>query len=168
MRNQLGQTLIEVLVALGIGLTILAAISSIVLSSLNNTTFSKNENLATSYAKQVLENVRQQVKSNYTTFTNTYTSPTYCLDANDTFQCSFSQQGQCISTYSGNCNNVKSDIFVKQIDFIQGSVDCPSSLQATVQVSWTDNKCTDRLNIFCHKVIVSSCFADITTVPSPL
>ncbi len=168
LSEQKGQTLLESLVALGIAVTILTAIAIIVITSLNSASFSRNQNLATSYGQQTLEAVRGMVNSNYNSFRNTYTSQTYCIDGSNKFDCTVGSSGACTSNYSGSCNNIKTGIFVRQIDLDSASPECQGNLKVTVKVSWSDSKCTDRQNLYCHSVLSSSCFVDINTVPSPI
>lgn len=155
--NQKGQTLIEALVALSLAVAIIAAIANIVLSSLNNTTFSKNQNLATIYSQEGIETVRKLVNQSYTEFKKNYTATSYCLD-----------EGNNLLLSSGSCNNVKTGIFIREVEFEHTSPDCQTNLKAQVSVSWSDNKCTDRLNLYCHEVALSSCFTDLNEIKSPL
>ena len=156
-KNQKGQTLIEAVVALGIAVAIISAITSLVITSLNATTFSKNQSQASEYAQQGLESIRSLVSANYSSFLNTYSSQSYCLDSNNNLNVNLS-----------NCNSVKTGIFTKEVDFVQNSADCQGYLKATVIVSWSDNKCTDRLKLYCHNVSVSTCFANINSMVSPI
>ena len=157
LRRQKGQTLIEALVALGIAVTIISAITSVVVSSLNNSTYSKNQDLARSYVQQSLEKIRGLVQSNYSTFLNTYSSLSYCIDDNNN-----------LVTKSANCNSIKTGIFIREADFETQSSDCQSNLKVTVTVSWNDSKCNSRLNLYCHNVSSSTCFANLNAVPSPI
>ncbi|MBI3069818.1 MAG: hypothetical protein HYY87_00750, partial [Candidatus Levybacteria bacterium] len=56
---QKGQTLIEVLLALGTAVVVLSATVVAVLSALNNAQFSKNQSLATQYAQEGMEVMRK-------------------------------------------------------------------------------------------------------------
>jgi len=149
--------LIEALIALGIAVTIIAAIANIVVTSLNNTSFSKNENLATIYAQQGMESVRKLINSSYIAFKKNYTASSYCLDQNNN-----------LIVKSTNCNNIKTGIYIREVSFDQNSPDCQVSLKTVVSVSWSDSKCTDRFNLYCHSVTLSSCFVDKNEVPSPI
>ena len=154
---QLGQTLIEALVALGIAVAIISAIANLVISSLNNTTFSKNQNLATIHAQEGIETVRKLVNQSYTQFKTNYKGLVYCLDENNNLLLS-----------TGDCNNVKTGIFIREVEFVHTSSDCQENLKASVTVSWSDSKCRDNLNLYCHEVALSSCFVDINEVQQPL
>lgn len=59
MKKQRGQTLLETLLALGVCVIILSAITVIVISSLNSTQFTKRQNLASQYAQEGMEVVRK-------------------------------------------------------------------------------------------------------------
>lgn len=161
-----GQTLIEALVALSIAVVIIAAIVNLVISSLNSTTYSKDQNLATTYAQEGIETVRKLVNQSYTQFKKNYTASSYCLCKNNNLLIS---SGKCSQTAPrGNCDSIKTGIFIREIEFVHTSPDCQNNLKASVTVSWSDNKCTDNLNLYCHEVAVSSCFTDLNEVKSPL
>src|SRR5260221_1096022 len=72
-----GQTLIEVLVGLASAVVILSAITLATVTALNNTEFSQNQNLATSYVQQGMEIVRNMRDTNFSTFNAL--SDHYCL-----------------------------------------------------------------------------------------
>jgi Tfp pilus assembly protein PilV len=144
-------------VALGIAVAIIAAIANLVISSLSNTTFSKNQNLATIYAQEAIETVRKLVNQSYTQFKTNYTGSIYCLDEDNNLLIS-----------SGSCSNVKTGIFIREVEFEHISPDCQDNLKAQITVSWSDNKCTDNLDLYCHEVALSSCFVDINEIQSPI
>ena len=82
MKYQIGQTLIEVLVALGAAIIVATAITVAIISALNNAQFTKNQNLANQYAGQAMEIVRQlrDSRSSLSSFDNIF----YCLAQNST------------------------------------------------------------------------------------
>lgn len=163
-----GQTLIEALIALSIAVAIISAVTSVVVTSLNNSSFSKNQNIARSYVQQSMEKIRGLTQSNYNSFVNIYTSKTpYCIDENDNLICTMSN-GECISNWNGDCNSVKTGIFVRQVEFNPQDSECKNNLSAKVTVSWNDNKCDNRQNIYCHSIASTTCFTDINTVQAPL
>ena len=77
-----GQTLIEVLAAFGVAVVLVSAIAIAVTTGLSNTTFSKNQNLATQHAQEGVELVRQMRNNDYSAFDAF--SGNYCLDKNST------------------------------------------------------------------------------------
>lgn len=149
--------MIEALVALGLAVVIISAIANIVITSLNNTTYSKNQNLATVHAQEGIETVRKLVNQSYTEFKRVYTGSSYCLDENDNLLLS-----------SGSCNAVKTGIFIREVGFEHESADCQGNLEARIKVSWSDNRCRDSSNLYCHNIELSSCFVDINEVQQPL
>ncbi|MDQ3098433.1 MAG: hypothetical protein M3Q44_01685 [bacterium] len=56
--NQEGQSLVEVVIALGIAVIIVIAFTNATITSVRNSQFSKNQNLATKYAQESLELIR--------------------------------------------------------------------------------------------------------------
>jgi type II secretory pathway pseudopilin PulG len=175
MKKQDGQTMIEVLVALTTSVVIITSITAAVISALRNTEFSKNQNFATSYAQEGMEIIRSWRNTDYGTFNQLKND--YC----------FAKVCTALTTSTTNSNNPpiycgpgpvcsqNYDIFVRDVAFNQNDPSClgsppitpPVGTKVTVTVSWADNQCTSRLNPFCHKVNVVSCFTDFTVLPTP-
>lgn len=157
-----GQTLIEALVALGAAVIIVSAITAVVISALNNAQFSKNQNLATQFAQQGMEIMRQMRDSDWTTF-NGLESATYCLN----------KESNSLTSYGLGCGqNV--DMFIREVHIDKSSDSSNSCInntevntEVTVSVLWSDNKCTSSTNPFCHKVELVSCFSDLRLIPTP-
>jgi hypothetical protein len=169
MINEKGQSLVEALIALGVAAIVVSAMAVAAITAVNNSDFSKYQNLATNYAQQGMEIVRQKSQSNWTAFYGFVgQSPnisTYCLDQGST---------TFISRPTGCGQNINDQnnkpLFVRQVMLTQlayiahptpNVVDpaCNGSVQATINVSWTDGKCLK--GVFCHKVVLDSCFTDI-------
>ena len=173
-----GQTLVEALVALGIGVLIISAIAIAILSSLNNAQYSKSQNLASGYAQEGMETARKIRDNDWTTFNNYDGS--YCLDKGTTILVEKDPPlaGGCPH---GSVMSQNLDIFARQIDIEQDSADCklspfpsptPSPMPSNptrvrVIVSWSDNKCTDVNNVYCHNVTLTSCFSDANVISAP-
>lgn len=149
-----GQTLIEALVALGAAVIIVSAITIVVISALNNAQFSKNQNLATQFAQQGMEIMRQKRDSSWGTFDEL--EGDYCLN----------KESNSLTSYGLGCRqNV--DMFIRKVNIDKSSSDCSLATKVTVTVSWSDNKCTSHANLFCHKVELVSCFSDSGVVSTP-
>lgn len=181
--SQSGQTIIEVLAALAIGVVIVAAISTSVISSLSNAQFGKNQNQANQYAQQGMEIIRNMRSANYTNFS--ILSGSFCLAKNST----------TLGSYGSGClQNV--DQFEREVFIEQNSCDCGSSTKVAVTVGWSDSKCSaaptptptsglgpargaralpncNSISLpspnaqFCHKVQLVSCLSDTNAVPTP-
>ncbi len=164
MRYERGQTLIEVLIGLATAVVVIAAITTATISSLNNATFSKNQNLATQYAQQGMEILRNMRDSDYGSFSAL--SGTYCLAK--TCSALAANNANCWTPTSGNTCNQNVDIFVRQIDVQQNSLSCDgTSTKVVSTVSWFDAKCTSGNNTFCHQVSLTSCLSNAQVVPVP-
>ncbi len=172
--NEYGSTLIEVLIALGVAVGIISAITIAVITGLSNTQSAKNQNLATQYAEQGMEVVQTLRNSDWTTFSSL--SNVYCLPRNST----------TLTPRIGTSCGQNVDIFVREVTLTAASSDCtpptltpplaptptPVAISAnatkvTVTVSWSDNNCTDRDNLFCHQTKLISCLSDYTLIPTP-
>lgn len=161
-KAQNGQTLIEVLLALGTAVVVLSATVVAVLAALNNAQFSKNQNIATQYAQQGMEVMRNMRNSNWTLFSGyggaSGVTVSYCLDQNSTELSGRNRTIQgCAGGSSTNGQNV--GIFARRVDIEKDSSLCGGSNQTkvTILVSWASNKCTDSSNLYCHSVKLVSC-----------
>ncbi len=164
MKKNNGQTLIEVLVALGTAVVIISAITVAVLSALSNSEFENNQSLATDYSQQGMEIVRSMRNNNYGDFKKL--SGTYCL-AKSCTSLSDSQGASCGPKGVSCGQNV--DLFVREvaIDTSENNncvVNGTHFTQATTTVYWADSKCTSRTNLFCHKVAITGCLSDAGVV----
>jgi type II secretory pathway pseudopilin PulG len=183
--NQKGQGLVEALIALGAAVVIISAITVAVITSVQNTDFSKYQNLATNYAQQGLAIVKQQSLldwNNTATYGGTFPfclnqgattlpplSSTSCQDINagNMFIRQVDIQNKIVpgpvcngSNPSSCCNN-----FTSPCCIVGTAVDCNATPQlcssrVTVTVKWTDGKCSAN-SPFCHNVKLDSCLQDI-------
>lgn len=160
MNNDKGQGLIEAVVALGAAAIIIASIAIAVVSSVNNSDYTKNQNKATTLAQQELEIIGQKSRIDWASFARL--SGTYCIGDHEDI---FNKSSSDVSCPDPNI----SDIFIRQVDVSPGDGGNCSGLASgtsvTVMVKWIDGKCsTDN---YCHKAEITSCFTGINTVPAP-
>ncbi len=145
--------------ALSAAVIVVLAITVSVISALQNAQFSKNQNLATQYAQEGMEIVRQKRSSDWTFFNQL--SGYRCLAKGST----------ALTERTGlYCTQDADDIFVREVYFEDApcsSADLNNQVKATVKVFWSDSKCTDNTNIYCHNVSLVSCFSDFNVAPSP-
>lgn len=165
-----GQSLLEVLAALGAGVIVLTAITVAVITSLSNAQFSKNQNIATQYAQEGMELLRKMRDSDWAAFSS-LSSGSYCLDKGDTFLDNADRKNTALAGCSRTVLvspepvNV-SPIFARQVDIVtEASSACGSNRKATVLVSWASGKCTS--GAFCHTVSLVSCFSNYYVAPTP-
>lgn len=162
-----GQTLVEVLVAMGIAVIGISAIGSAVVSGLNNGIYSKNQHLATQYAQEGMDIIKQLQISNVQAFTNL--SGRYCLA--QTCATLVSGVASCGSNDHGNganCVQNVNNFFIRQVDILpigSANAKCVNTMQATVSVLWTDGKCP--IGTFCHNQQVVACFSNVNAVATP-
>jgi len=148
-----GQTLIEALAALAITAIIVTAISVLVTSSLNNSQFSKNENLATKYAQEGMEIVRHVRDLSYNQFRNY--DGTYCLAKGAT----------TLGASTSSCTTPNVDNYVRSAQIQQNPGCGPNLARVTMNVAWADSKC--QPNTFCHKSSLVSCYSTVDPLPAP-
>lgn len=163
--NNSGQTLLEALIALSLIVIILGAVSISVLTSLNSSSFIKQQNQANKLAQQGLEYIRDQISNNnqYPIY-STYNTGSRCLDSLNTLG-------------SSPCNPLTpTDMiygtFKREVSFSAGNCGLGGTIQngvqVTVNVSWNSSKCTTS---FCNVQGVKSCYLDPskafpTTIPT--
>ena len=167
-----GQTLVEVLLALGIAVVIITAITAVVISALDNAQFTRNQSLANAYAQEGMEVVRGIKDRSWNNFWNLSGGPNFCLKQNSTELVSRNPGSNCEGANKGEIlvGGIK---FLREITINNNDSRCkqgpplPSS-KVTVGVSWHDSRCKVVPNKeFCHKAITISCFVKLNIVPTP-
>lgn len=162
--NSKGQTLIEVLVALAAAVVVVYAITTAVITALNNAQFSKNQVMAAQYAQQgieVLRHVRDSDWSKYSSYSDESILQ-YCLDKNS----------KEVREKSGASCGTNVDDFIREVRIQKNSPDCTqpsqttSAAKITVTVSWSDGKCPSG-NLYCHNAKLVSCFSDFQVITAP-
>lgn len=186
MINQRGQTLLEILLAFGVSVMVLSAVIFGITTSLSNTQYSKNQNLANSYAQEGMAIIRQIRDSNWYNFTHSYeTNATYCLKPGSIIP----DKPEDLSKPCRKPDEIVGDLFSREIKFEHNYPDCsgptptpapptfcvpgpcptiiPSATggsKVTITVSWADNKCPVGPNLsnpFCHSVELITCFSSV-------
>ena len=162
-KSELGQSLIEVLVALAAAVAVISAIAITVITSLQNVEYTKNQNLATQYANEGLEIVKRIGRSNWQTL-RSYNTQFYCLDKGSTIP--VAKVGSCPANSSVWIYTREITI---QLDNACGNDDGKGNLnkvKVASVVSWSDSKCGSS-KPFCHQVALYTCLANINTTQAP-
>lgn len=147
---QKGETLIEALGALAIVSIVITAVATLVTTSLSNAQYNENQTLATKYAQQGVESVRQIRNTNYAAF-RSYNG-LYCFGKGQT----------SLGTPQSACNTANTDTFIRTVTIEQTPGCATNVARVIVDVSFTDGKCTD--NAYCHKQTHSSCLSTVNPV----
>lgn len=166
-RIETGQTLLELLVAMGAGVVVLSAITVIVITSLYNIQFAKTKNLATQYAQEGLEVTRHLRNSNFAAF-NALPQDNCLASGSATLTpkgagCGPNVIDPYANTFSREIVITLSDV----LDNFRCGVPAPlkpPNKKVTANVSWTDGKCTVA---FCHTVSLTTCLTDFMLIPTP-
>lgn len=151
-----GQTLVEVLIAMGVAVIVMTAMTTAVLTSLNNAQYSKLQNQATQYAQQgmeVTQSYRDAMSLTALTGGGSKCMMQSCSPATVNFD-------NCFLTITppATCALIES-IFERRVTVSNDAAKCGGSTRlVSVAVSWNDGKCTTDAR--CHKVEVNSCMAD--------
>jgi Tfp pilus assembly protein PilV len=140
-----GQTLLEALLTLSLIIIIVSGITVTIVTSLSNAGYGKTQAIATQYGQEGIEILRKIRNNSYSNFRN-YTG-SYCLS-----------KGATALQSSGTCLAPNVDNYIRNVDIIQSG--CTTDVaRVTVNVSWTDRKCTD--GTFCHSSKLVSCLSTI-------
>ncbi len=157
MKKSKGQSLIEVLIAFSVSITIIAAAVLAVLFALSNAQASKNQNLATQYAQEAIEIIRQNNLSGVA-----ISGGVQCLDARMHLSNIPAGTNVCqIMSYNTTPPMSNTIPFLRQVTVETGNgvASCGSAKQVKVDVFWSDNKCQGTgASSYCEKVELVSCF----------
>jgi len=132
-----GQSLFELVIAIGISALIIVVLVSLVSNALHNASFAKNETLSGRLSQEAVEWLRGQRDSDASAFFTNVASYPYGIPRcfNDL---NWSSIGPC-----GTDDKI-SDLFVRQIVFRSVSVtidgETKNIVEADITVSWTDSK----------------------------
>ncbi len=124
-----GQSLFEVVLALGVVTIILVALVTLAALSIRNTTFSKNRNSATRYSQETVEWLRGQRDDDWTTFAVRAQTPTWCLP---TLDWDTALIGRC---GAGPGDFVLGTIFKREVSF---TIIDATTIEAVIKVYWDD------------------------------
>lgn len=148
-----GQSLFEVVVALAISALIIGAIVSLTTNSIRNSTFSKNQSLAATYAQQATEWLRGQRDADITIFEAKASLPeaidpktnlvTWCFK-----DLSWSQPNVCSDT-----DTILGTPFIRQVTFNIDNSSPKTLIAVDIKVSWSDSQGT-------HNITSATSFTD--------
>lgn len=182
MKRQDGQTLLEILLAFSVSILVLSAVILSIITSLNNTQYTKNQGLANSYAQEGMAVVRKMRDSSWNDLNNlslgNFNNNTkYCIGQDLVLDINHrvAKTENCATNYGIGANGM----FSRDVLFENNSLSCCSNSDssctnglkgslATITVSWTDNKCPAGTgNPLCHNVQLVTCFSSIDLKPTP-
>lgn len=168
--NSRGQTLIEALVALTAIVIIMTATTIAVISSLNNASTIKSQNIVNKLGQQGMEYIRDRIVNAdmFTLYSTLGAAPgaSYCLNSSYGLTTTFrgpvppcSQENYIDGKYARIVSFLTADCDTGAAqDFAQG-------LKVTIAVKWTDGKCNSTT--FCHQNKIVSCFTNpATAIPT--
>lgn len=125
-----GQSLFEVVIALGVITIILVSLVILAALSISNATFSKNKTLATRLSQETIEWLRTERDVSWTNFATHAATPTWCMP---TLSWSAGFAGSCSSG-----SKVGNTILSREITF--SSTGDPNVIEAMVRLYWADSQ----------------------------
>lgn len=134
MRNQLGQSLFEVVFAVGMSALIITTIVTLASNAISNSTFSKNKALAGRFTQEAVEWLRGERDTDWDNFyLNAATSP-WCLPS-----LNWNTPGACDESESIPENdNFKRELSFNSVD--PTNCDSITCVEAKVKVYWQDGR----------------------------
>lgn len=158
-----GQTIVEVMVALGAGAIILSAMSVLVLNALKNSTQSSQQSKAVGYAQEGMEIARQMKDNSWPTYS--LLSGSYCIASSCT---AIESSGTACGPKSSSCTANINNLYVREVTISQNYSGCQPQTpvagvtysKVTSKVSWSDTSCKDASNPYCHSTQLESCLSN--------
>lgn len=129
MKLSSGQSLFEVVIALGVITIILVSLVILAALSISNATFSKNKTLATRLSQETLEWLRTERDTSWDTFVSHAATPTWCLT---TLSWNSGFAGPC-----GVASTVNGTILSREVNF---SIVDSNTVQVVVLLYWNDSQ----------------------------
>lgn len=130
-KNQKGQSLFEVVIAIFIISMIIVGVVSVSTSSLSNSIFSRNKTLAGRYSQEAIEWLRSQRDKDISGFVAKTSSNTdYCLQ-----NLEWTNTGLC-----GAAELISNTLFKRQMEFSTSVLSNKNIIEATVVTSWNDSR----------------------------
>jgi len=127
-KEERGQSLFEVVLALAIAALIIIAIVALATISIRNANFSRNQSLATRYAQEAIEWLRGQRDEDWDAFATRALTPLWCLK-------SLSWTGVTTIGECGSSDFISDTIFKREVSF---TIFDASSIDTEVKVYWED------------------------------
>ncbi len=128
MKHERGQSLFEVVLALGVMTAITIGIVSLTASAIRNATFSKNKTLAGRYAQEATEWLRSERDIDFTVFETHALTPQWCLTG-----LNWNNVGAC-----GESDKISGTPLFRNAAFTTNTVAGKTVIGAGVKVYWTD------------------------------
>lgn len=129
MKSQKGQSLFEVVLALGVITAITVGIVSLTVISIRNASFSKNKTLAGRYAQEATEWLRSERDNDFTIFETHAQTLQYCLPGPIL---NWNKTGAC------GVSNIPDSPLFRDVTFTTSLVSGKTVIQANIRVYWTD------------------------------
>ncbi len=126
---QKGQSLFEVVVSLAVITLIIVAIVNLATNSIRNSDFSRDKTLSARYSQEVLEWLRGQRDTNFTTFSANALTTTWCFQT-----LAWSSVGTCLPSQT-----IAGTKFRREGYFNTSQLSGKTIIQTTVRVYWSDS-----------------------------
>ena len=126
--NQRGQSLFEVVLALGLITTICVGIVSLAVFSIRNATFSKNKTLAGRYVQEATEWLRSERDTDFGLFETHAQASIWCLSG-----LNWDKIGVC-----GESDVILGTSLLRDVNFSINLISGKTVIEASVKVSWYD------------------------------
>lgn len=139
MKNKIytGQSLFEVVIAVGISALIITGIAAAALNSIQNSSYARDKNLATNYVQETMEWLRQVRDKETQAFAGkAIIGGVYCLSSLPSSVTSWPS----LKTSCSSAAPISNTIFVRKIEFIECTGCPPNVVRVKTTVTWKDSK----------------------------
>lgn len=126
-KDEKGQSLFEVVLALAVAALIIIAIVALATISIRNASFSRDQSLTTRYAQEAIEWLRGQRDEDWDAFATRALTPLWCLKS---LSWTDVKIGEC-----GSSDFISDTIFKREISF---TILDASNIDTAVKVYWED------------------------------
>lgn len=128
MKNQKGQSLFEVVLALGVITAICVGIVSLTVSAIRNAAFSKNKTLAGRFAQEATEWLRGERDNNFNLFETHAQTLLWCFSG-----LNWNKVGAC-----GESDQISGTPLLRDVTFSTNLVSGKTVIDVSVKVYWDD------------------------------
>jgi hypothetical protein len=135
-----GQSLFELVVAIAISALVVVAMVSLATNAIQNSNYSKNKALASTYTQQAMEWLRGQRDADIDAFLTHAETPTWCLADISTDLKAWSLNSAC-----ANDSLIAGTPFKRQVTFNISSQNGRDVVEADVLVTWADSQGTHEV-----------------------
>ena len=145
-----GIILIEAILAMAVVVIIMTALITALVSAMNSTRFSEDQTIATGYAQEGMELVRNQKNADFGAFKDAISGNSYDLGPGNDIDSRFER------VIYANLSGIDRD----GQQYCEQDNDGLDSIYVASIVSWNSSRCSSSAK--CHEVVLESCITNVS------